>query len=167
MKVCHRPQPPLPKTPPGPAPKPKREAGPAPPSDKVDVFWQSSARSARFLAQVGGASNGGSLGYLGGALLAGTQATSGHVALGLAVVGAGLGGVVGWQVMGRVSDWAGKTAVRMLPSQPLRSEALGRAGLNLAMDVLSGSTTTAAADVAITFGWGGYRAWKSSRLTPG
>jgi hypothetical protein len=101
------------------------------------------------------------LGYLGGALLAGIQGTSGQVALGAALVGAGLGGVVGWKAMGRASDWAGSQAVRMFPTQPARSEALGRAGLNLAIDLLSGSPMTAACDVGITLGWGGYQAWKS------
>ncbi len=163
MKICQRPQPQVPKTPPRPAPNPEGNTGPAPPASKADVFWHSSARSARLLAQVGGASNGGSLGYLGGALLAGTQATSGHVALGMAMIGAGLGGVVGWKVMGRISDWAGNTAVRLAPSSPARSEALGRAGLNLAMDLLSGSRTTAVVDLGVTFGWGGYQAWKSDR----
>ena len=159
MKISQRPPtPPVPKKPRPPEPKTSQ----APPS-KGDVFWQSSARSARFLAQVGGASNGGSIGYLGGALLAGTRAASGHMALGMAMVGAGIGGVVGWKVMGRVSDWAGNTAVRLAPSRPARSEALGRAGLNLAMDILSGSPTTAAVDLGITLGWGGFQAWKSGR----
>lgn len=91
-------------------------------------------------------------------MLAGSLATSGNAALGLALLGAGVGGAAGWKAMGKVSDWAGRVATRALPSHPLQAEAAGRTALNLAVDLLSGSPLTAAVDLSVTAGWGLYRA---------
>ncbi|MBT9589188.1 hypothetical protein IV102_38020 [bacterium] len=149
---------------------PLRLAAPAPPPPpplptRGEVFSQSSSACARTLAQLGGVSNGGSLGYLAGSMLAGSLATSGNVALGLALLGAGVGGAVGWKAMGKVSDWAARLATRALPGHALHAEAAGRTALNLAVDLLSGSPITAAVDLSVTAGWGLYRSVRTPHRT--
>lgn len=119
---------------------------------------RSSSRCARTLAQVGGVTNGASLGYLAGAMFAGSRATSGPVAWGCALAGAATGGAIGWGLMGKVSDWAGNLALKVAPKHPLQAELAGRTALNLAVDLLSGSPVTAAIDLSVTAGWGGIQA---------
>lgn len=91
-------------------------------------------------------------------MLAGARATSGPMAWACALAGAAAGGAVGWTVMGKVSDWAGKLAVKAAPKHPLGAELAGRAALNLAFDLLSGSQITAALDLSVTAAWGGIQA---------
>jgi len=161
----------LPSPPPAPSQGPEQaepsqqpEQPQSPPPSRGEVFFRSSASCARTLAQVGGFSNGASVGYLGGALIAGSRGTSGTVALGLAVAGAALGGAVGWKVMGKFSDWAAQVAHRIAPHQGLKAEAAGRVALNLAVDMLSGSPVTAAVDLSVTAAWGTYQSLR--RPTP-
>lgn len=159
MIVAHSKPPTLPARLPSPPPSPPEQ--PEGPS-RGEVFFRSSADCARTLAQIGGFTNGASVGYLGGALIAGSRGTSGTVALGLAVAGAAAGGALGWKTMGKVSDWAAHLAQRLAPQQGLKAEAAGRVALNLAVDMLSGSPITAAVDLGVTAAWGTYQSRRRS-----
>ena len=127
------------------------------------MFLRSSGSAARKLAQIGGFTNGASIGYLGGALAGASWGASGPVCWALALGVAGAGGVAGYQVMGRVSDWAGKTAAKMSPAHALGAEVAGRTALNLAVDLLSGSPVTAAVDLGVTTGWGAFKAMRTPK----
>ncbi len=151
----------LPKRLPGPASVPPDPAQtPTPPPGKGEVFLRSSGAAARKISQISGFTNGASLGYLGGALAAAASGASGPVCWGVAVVGAGVAGVAGYKVMGRASDWAGRTAARLSPNHALGAEVAGRVALNLAVDLVGVSPITAAVDLGVTAGWG---AWKAAR----
>ena len=151
MKIAGPPplQPRAPQTPPPPTP---------PVPSKGDVFFASSGRTARTVACVGGFTNGGSLGYMGGALLAGSLGCTGNASLAVALGAAAGGGVVGWALMGKVSDWAAHKA-----GDSVRKQALVRTSLNLAVDLLSGSPITAVVDLGITAGAGAFSAWRAPK----
>lgn len=150
----------LPKRLPGPA---KPDQTPTPPPGKGEVFLRSSGSAARKLAQIGGFTNGASLAYMGGALAGASWGASGPVCWALALGAAAAGGVVGYSVMGGVSDWAGKTAARLSPSHALGAEVAGRVALNLAVDLVSGSPVTAALDLSVTAGWGAFQAIRAPK----
>ena len=156
----------LPKRLPGPATVPDQPQTPPPPPSKGEVFLRSSGAAARKISQIGGFTNGASLGYLGGALAAASWGASGPVCWGAALAGAGVAGVAGYKVMGHVSDWAGKTAARLSPKHALGAEVAGRTALNLAVDLVSGSPITAALDLSVTAGWGAFKAARAPKASP-
>ena len=146
-------------------PAPEPEQAPTPPG-KGEVFLRSSGVAARKIAQIGGFTNGASFGYLGGALAGAAAGLSGPATWASALAVAGVGGVAGYKVMGRVSDWAGRTAARLSPNHPLGAEVAGRVGLNLAVDLLGGSPLTAAVDLTVTAGYASYKALRAPSPTP-
>lgn len=157
----------LPKRLPSPATVPQGpEQAPTPPPSKGEVFLRSSGAAARKISQIGGFTNGASFGYLGGALAASSMGASGPVCWAVALATAGAGGVAGYKVMGRVSDWAGKTAAKLSPKHALGAEVAGRTALNLAVDLVSGSPITAVVDLSVTAGWGAYKAARVPKATP-
>ena len=152
----------LPKRLPGPATPPESpQQTPTPPPGKGEVFLRSSGSAARKLAQIGGLTNGASLAYMGGALAGASWGVSGPVCWAMALGAAAAGGVAGYSVMGRVSDWAGKSAAKLSPNHALGAEVAGRTALNLAVDLVSGSPFTAALDLSVTVGWGALKAMRA------
>lgn len=160
----HNGTPQLPKRLPSPTPVPQEPESTPPPS-KGEVFLRSSGAAARKISQIGGFTNGASFGYLGGALAASAMGASGPVCWAAALATAGAGGVAGYKVMGRVSDWAGKTAAKLSPAHALGAEVAGRTALNLAVDLISGSPVTAVVDLSITAGWGAFQAARAPKAT--
>jgi hypothetical protein len=127
---------------------------------------RSSGAAARKIAQIGGFTNGASLGYFGGALAGASAGLSGAGTWVAALAVAGVGGVAGYKVMGQVSDWAGRTAAKLSPKHALGAEVAGRVGLNLAVDLLSGSPLTAAVDLSVTAGYGAFKAMRAPKAKP-
>ncbi len=139
---------------------------PPPGENPGEVFLKSSSACARKLAQIGGFSNGASLGYLAGALAGSAAGAAGPACWAAAVAGAAGGGLVGWKVMGKASDLAAGAALRLAPQHPTGADTAGPVALNLAMDLLSGSSITAAVDLSVTAGWGLYHSKKAHKALP-
>ncbi|MBS2036582.1 hypothetical protein JST97_16435 [bacterium] len=139
------------------------DQAPTPPPGKGDVFLRASSQAARKLSEIGGFTNGASLGYLGGALAGASMGASGPVCWAVALASAGVAGVAGYKVGGQMSDWAARTAVKLSPQHPLAADVAGRTTLNLAVDLLTGSPVTAALDLSVTAGWGAYKAIRAPK----
>lgn len=130
---------------------------------RSEAFLQGASRAARTLSQVGGFTNGASLGYLVGSLVAAGAGASGTATFVTALAGAGGVGVLGWKAMGHASDWAGHKGAQLYKKDPFAGEAVGRATLNLAVDLVSGSRFNTVADLGITAGWGWHKAHQAEK----
>lgn len=142
------PQPDLPK-PPSPEKTPEK-----PPEVDKDVFWSGANQAARVLTQVQGFNNAASLGFGAGAVLAAGSGQTGLATVAAAWGGALLLGGIGVAAAGPLSDWAGRRGAALFPNSGARGEALGRATLQLGLNLCAGSYVSAAAGFAATAGYG-------------
>lgn len=59
-----------------------------------------------------------------------------------------------------------RSAAKLSPKHALGAEVAGRVGLNLAVDLLSGSPLTAAVDLSVTAGYAAFKAMRAPKAKP-
>jgi len=133
---------------------------PGTPQSREEVFLSSASQSARTWAQVSGFCQGGSVGYLSGALVGAALDLTGNLTACTALLGALGTGLVGGKIAGKISDWAGNKAAKAFPSQAKRAECVARVGLNAAFDATCSSLGIAGVGVGFALVGGSYDAWR-------